>query len=455
MISSTDEIATAVECLVWGLSRCLKVYRIPLEDCESSALPNAASVRHKCQNIFKDIITDLGRVEQSLSNSEETMDDAPLIFDTFKTISGQRSFCDLSSESLKFLLFQAMMEILIRRTYTEDDIKHMWNLCYQDCKHDCKQAKKVRTFQAAYGPEKAINYYTQNSFLYRLINRAFRLEDTDRIFQFGCYLADLHEQLKNLANEQRNTGRQYSKTFYRGKRFSADVIQKFKDNEHHLITMNGLFSTTKDFNVSTAFAGIEGHHNGYHRVIFEINVNEAAANLIRPYANVRDVAAIQDENEVLFFMGSVWKIQSVTEYDNNVWYIVLDSCADYDAELITYIEETRRDCSYLILGNILRELGDYVNAKNSYMRMLEDVKDRKLPNEIRGLVHFEMGELADYQGIYMEALEHYGKALQFIGTMGRHCVSVPSSPRPLFAHRTGASELHILNNKGRAYLRDG
>jgi tetratricopeptide (TPR) repeat protein len=458
IISITNKEATTIEKFVQRRDQFRKSYRLPLDHYTSSVLPNLASVHSMIKTDFATIIEDLRKSEQPPTNIKDTTDDnntieeSTLAFNTFTLISAEKSFCDLTQESLKFLLFQSLVEVLVRMPYTPNAFEHMWNLCLTDCTVHRTDREKIKKIAEEYEQKKAIYCYTQSSCLFRLINRAFRLEDVERIFRFGCYLADLYEQLELLHKEQRSNGSHNTKTFYRGKRFSTDVLQQFQDNVGHLIAMNGLFSTTVDYDTSTMFAGIGAHQDDYQRVIFEINIDCTKTHLIRPHANIKECSANPDENEVLFFMGFVWKIESMEKWTPNHWYIVLKSCADYDHELIAYIEESRRECTYLTLGNILRELGDYANANNFYERMLDN---KNLTDEIRSHVYFNMAMVADDQGAYLQALRYLRQAEEFIKPIATSNNKVLAPSRPLFAHSIVASHLHVWNNKGRCYLKDG
>lgn len=476
--SLNDAEAKSIDGLVREHSQYRWSYRLKLEHHASSALPELASVRSMLEKHFGNIIENFQTTEQLhpseenimewmenvidapenteqlhpseeniMEGAENVIDELPPLFGTFQSISVQCSFCDLTKESLKFLLLQSIIEVLIRKHYEEKDLRKMWNLCCKDCP---REAQKIQQTKAAYKRQNAIRHYTESSFLFRLVNRAFRLEDIERIFRFGCYIADVHQQLEELANNK--SVNQNTKMFFRGKRYSTDVVQQFKDSIKHLISLNGLLSTSEDYDTSTMFSGFEGNNKDYQSVIFEININCTMKKLIRPYANISEVSTKPDENEVLFFMGFVWKLKSMEEMLPNTWYIVLESCTDCDTQLIQYIEESRRSCTYLTIGNILRELGDYANATNFYQRML---KEKNLSDETCGHLYFNMAMLAEDRGEYLQAQNYLQQAETFIETTPTHSSEVLALPRGLFAYDIVPSRMRIFNNLGRTYLTDG
>ncbi|CAF2843797.1 unnamed protein product [Rotaria sp. Silwood2] len=449
--------ATAIKKLVAERPQFQSSYETKLEDDTSSMVPNLASVRSKMEKIFGKIISDLKNLPGINSNSEENINNERIMheptinIDTFKSISAQNSFVDLDTQSLKFLLFQSLIEMLVTMTYQEKAFNHLWDLCSMNTKISRNDEKNIQRIRNEYQSNNPIYHYTQSSFLFRLINQVFRLEDVENIFRFGCLLADLYKQLEKLAKKQNRNKNTITEKFYRGKRFSTEIVQQFKDHVNHLISMNGLFSTTESPDVRDIFSGSGEVQGDYHSVEFEINIEPATTNLIRPYANVREVSAIQDDDEVLFFMGFVWKIVSMTETSSNHWHIILQSCKDYDPQLITYIEEARRNCTYLSIGNILRELGDYSHANNFYQRMLKET----MSVEIRADVYFQMAILEENRGEYMTAQVYYEQAVKLFKPRVTNDKDEVASSKPLFSQVIGPTRAQALNNLGRIYFKDG
>ncbi|CAF2041438.1 unnamed protein product [Rotaria magnacalcarata] len=199
---------------------------------------------------------DLERTKSSVLSTDDASDyevnvsdELTVTFNTFKPISGRATFCDLNKESLKFLLTQALTEIMAHMHYDEHHFNQMWNLFHQRCFVNATAAQKIRNLADDYKADQAINYYSQDSCLFRFLNEILRLENFENLFKFGCYISDLYNQLENLEKQQIQNGRQ-NITVFRGKKYPTHVIQQLKDSVGNLITLNGLISTTKMYNVA-------------------------------------------------------------------------------------------------------------------------------------------------------------------------------------------------------------
>ena len=69
----------------------------------------------------------------------------------------------------------------------------MLEIYYKDKK---EELKVLQEFESNYKLEKAIWWYTEQTFFYRLLNQVFRQRNIELLFLFGFYLNDIHRQLK-------------------------------------------------------------------------------------------------------------------------------------------------------------------------------------------------------------------------------------------------------------------
>jgi hypothetical protein len=70
--------------------------------------------------------------------------------------------------------------------------------CYAD---NLAELRKIDEFERDYVPYMALWWYTRDSFVYRLLNKAFRLKNIDQIYKFRYIITDLVKQLRILQTE--------------------------------------------------------------------------------------------------------------------------------------------------------------------------------------------------------------------------------------------------------------
>ncbi|CAF1186448.1 unnamed protein product, partial [Didymodactylos carnosus] len=89
--------------------------------------------------------------------------------------------CQLSSENGTFMWYQIIIDLLFRlpSTHTSVGLNDLLKYCRQEYKDNQKELNKIQEFEEYYTPDKAIYWYTKDSFLYRLLNKAFRQQNID------------------------------------------------------------------------------------------------------------------------------------------------------------------------------------------------------------------------------------------------------------------------------------
>ncbi|CAF3615649.1 unnamed protein product, partial [Rotaria sp. Silwood2] len=82
--------------------------------------------------------------------------------------------------------------------------------------------------------------------------------------------------------------------------------------------------TTTSLQIALAFANVSSNNNDFTRVLFCIETNLYVQHK-RPYANISNFSMFSDEDEVLFAMGSLFRIQYIDILDriNNIPVIYL------------------------------------------------------------------------------------------------------------------------------------
>lgn len=258
-----------------------------------------------------------------------------------------------------------------------------------------------------------------------------------RVYRCRKYVTDLHGNLVKIFKLQQNS--QKSKTLYRGKRIPVATLQKLIDYQGCLISINGFLSATHNIDVAIAFSGGCGMRDGYGSAVFEMHIDE---NMTRPCANIDDISQFKDEEEVLFSLGSVWKIESV-EYLETYWKVVLFSYSKADSQLVKIKRCLIHGPTLLSLGDILRKQGDLAKAERFYNRMLEDVS----LTEKKGFLYHALGQTYLERDQINDAVKYLQMALSLIESQSDENIDI-LPPFYLYTPNDRPTRIKILNNIG-------
>ncbi|CAF0934735.1 unnamed protein product [Adineta steineri] len=282
----------------------------------------------------------------------------------------QKSMKDLSQESASFLLHQMLVYILKQMSQDKQSKKQMLDMCRDYYNQNKKELKKIEEFQNTYTRDKAIEWYTDECFLYKLLNKALRTEDIELLFTFRFFIIDLCSVIEQENQLLKNKG---TLTLYRGTQMSREEFEKIKENIGKTISTNGFLSTSRNINVSLAFIDINSESNDFASVLFEIKADPLLKTVI--FADVGDRSRMKDEEEVLFNLNSLFKIVSVC-FDPalTVWKVQLnatDEGAEKVEEYLLLTKQQMEECSPLIYFGrlLLYELGQ-VDRAGKYFNML-------------------------------------------------------------------------------------
>ncbi|CAF1449663.1 unnamed protein product [Rotaria sp. Silwood1] len=384
-------------------------------------------------------------MKSSSSRCRESVDPPP--WSVWNSKIMENSFRYWKKESPEFFLFQTLTRILTRmKCDHEQSLAEMIAECRLYYIDDTAEVKKIDAVENNYKSNDAIWHYTTDSFLFRLVGRAFRSEDFERIFIFRRYIIDLHSELDKLIKEQESL--QKILRLYRGKKLCPTILQQLQDNIGALISMNGFLSTTLSRDTALeVFAGVGHNRNDCESVLFEFCIDET---ITRTYADISVISQYPEEEEVLFTIGSIWKINSVQKNNDLYWIVTLSSCSDVNLRIIQYFEQLADDSTFLMLGDVLRELGQHVKAEKFYYKMLDE---STIKDETRVTLYYNIAMINVEQGRDSMALMHFQQAEKLISA--RVFDTEPLIPQPLYSSSTVPPRIHILNNMACLYQKNG
>lgn len=198
--------------------------------------------------------------------------------------------------------------------------------------NDAEQKKIDRFAEQNCTEDVIIHWYTRDSFVYRLINKALRTLNIDIIFKFRFFIIELYRQLKSYHTNYIEsllftpTHTEKIRTVYRGQLISTDELEKLKNSVGNTISSTSFLSTTEDEIMARGFiAGAPSSNSA----LFEINIPDSYYDQISdslsynaPFFKVNSVSQFRGESEIIFSMGTNFRIISIEQ--DSVWHIRLE-----------------------------------------------------------------------------------------------------------------------------------
>ncbi|CAF1225915.1 unnamed protein product [Adineta steineri] len=312
-----------------------------------------------------------------------------------------------------FMYTQIIKEIVLTIKFKENHIQDYFDYCRDAFASDTKEIENIKQLEDQYHNKTPIYWYSCQMFLYPMLNRALRLMDGDIITRMGFFIGDLHRQIEKLHKEQyADTTAAKTFTVYRGQGLSAGDFEQMSKIKGGLISFNNFLSTSKDREVSYFFAESNQANPDLVGVFFVIEVDPSQS--ISPFASIAGISKFQGEEEVLFSMHSVFRIQDIKQIggDNRLYEVNLTLTADNDLRLNRLTDHIRQESfpdeeGWYRLGLVLRKIGQFDKAEDIYQVLLDQTNDDKNKTPI----YSQLGSIKADQGKYKEALTLYEKSL--------------------------------------------
>ena len=247
-----------------------------------------------------------------------------------------------------------------------------------------------------------------------MLNRALRLMEIDLIIKIGFFLKDLHNHIVRLHVAQFDTHHHLdSFVVYRGQGLSQTNFDELQQTQGGLLAFNNFLSTSLDRAVAFAFAESIQYNPDMIGVLFQITIDLTIQS--SQFANVKEVSYYQGEDEILFSMHSIFRIEQIKPIDGytRLWQVDLILTSDNDPQLHELTEYIRQETSpdaegWHRLGNLLIKLGQLDKAEQVYDILLEQTIDER---EIGNIYHMS-GLIKYYQRKNEDAVQYYEQSIK-------------------------------------------
>ncbi|CAF3721502.1 unnamed protein product [Rotaria sordida] len=359
-------------------------------------------------NDFKKIIgiyINLNDLYKSIKEQIDLVDKQIQTFSFFD--QHQKSTKDLSKESAEFLWFQLFNYVITRLPRNQQAKQQMIQICKDYYRGNTNEMKLINQFEKNYQSKDAILWYSKQSFIYKLINKALRTEDIDLLYIFRFFIGDLSKNLQ-YEHEKILLSKEKKLNVYRGVKLNKEEFNKLKENQKKLISTNGYLSTSRRKSLALNFALKPTERIDVVSILFHIqcDIKQIDKNII--FADIKQFSAYPEEEEILFDLNACFEIESIEENDS---LQIIKMNLSNEGQKITndFIELTQKETEEIsvsiVFGRLLCDLGEYDKSQKYFQQLFNDSQD-----EDRAWIEFNIGRTLDYKGEWNEAREYYDRA---------------------------------------------
>jgi tetratricopeptide (TPR) repeat protein len=362
---------------------------------------------------IKGVFTEISPICEALKKTAQQCEHNAISMSFVATNTGDASSKILDRLDPSFMYTQILKEILLTINFEEKHIKDFSDYCREVFARDGQEPTQVDKLEREYHNKTPICWYTYEGFLYSMLNCALRLMDVDIIVRMGFFIIDLHRHIDQLHSEQCAL-QSSSEAFmlYRGQGLSKEDFEQITKNKGGLISFNNFLSTSKDRDVSLTFAKSNQDHPDLVGVLFTLAIDPAQSTT--PFASIRGVSYFPEEDEVLFAMHTVFRINDIKSMDGNsrLFEVNLTITGGNDQDLRALTDRIREETfpaneGWYRLGLVLLKMGQSDKAQEVYEVLLEQTTNETE----KGPIYHQLGRVKNNQGEHQEAITFYEKAL--------------------------------------------
>ncbi|CAF3545496.1 unnamed protein product [Adineta steineri] len=254
---------------------------------------------------------------------------------------------------------QLIIDTLLQMKTITADKDELIKICSNTYSNDNNTLSIIHEFEQNYHSNQALWWYTRESFLCRLLNKALSIKNLDLLFFCGFFLRDMQKLIeKNQCNA--------SIQVYHGQLISNDELSTLRNSVGHCISINTFLSAI--FNRKQIILSLNKFliQEDLVRVLFEIDAI-TSADKSKAFAIITQFTYLPVEKQVLFMLGSVFQLVDIClDSKNNLWIakiVLVNIKKDYD------------ETNLISCGHLLRQMKKFDDAEKYFSRLLKEIPE--------------------------------------------------------------------------------
>ncbi len=212
--------------------------------------------------------------------------------------------------------YQEFLQVICRESYTQNELQKAFEECRAVYSHDRNYLTKINNCQENYSPNRILELYTEDSFLYRIVNDTLRCQIPYAILKVRPFIVDLNQRLYTLMRQQ--TYSLVNKTFFHGQYMSITEFNHLRTREGKYIMINSFWSTSENKTIAENFIPDKPTFaSNKIRVLCKIKIDDydyLQPDLLSPFASIKESSTKPEELEVLFSPGTEFLIEYIDDH---------------------------------------------------------------------------------------------------------------------------------------------
>jgi tetratricopeptide (TPR) repeat protein len=313
-----------------------------------------------------------------------------------------------------FMYDQLFRDIVF--TVQDENMQDIYEYCEKQYRRNLQAQQMLKVLKQNYSSNSAIFWYSQESFLYRMLNKALRTHQYDMLYLLRVFIRHLHEQI--VAKQQKDDIDE--QILFRGQAMEKEDFERLRISQGGLLCFSSFLSTSSDREVGLYFARQALKDRRKVSILMEITVYKSTS---VPVANITNFSAYKTEQEWLFSIGSVFRIGSLELLPDGIWLVHLTLTNDQDEQLSALKEHFKKSMTdqntCFSFARLMYQLAAWRKSEYFYLMALETETTWQRRSTFYNNLAMVKGELNQYD----QALAYYNKSLELKQTAGSDSVS--------------------------------
>lgn len=303
--------------------------------------------------------------ERSRTKTKRSAPDVP---DTATASSSPPSEQNQSGNglSLGYFQMQLLLECLLRVPYDASAHDELIAMCYEQFNSNHNELRMLRELKDRYSPSRALWWYAQECFLYKILNNSLESQDIRNLFLLRGILRDVEQQIR----QHRCSTPLH---LYRSQLMPTELLDRWISSVGQCVAVNSFLSATTSHEVAMTFLNASQEGRSKHeRVLLEIDADPRVLGS-KPFVQLGVLDFSNDKHEVLFMFGSIFMINNITCGNDGLYTVELTLYSDTDHELTPIFDDMKakyasKPMNLLTFTRVLYDLDRFDEAEE-YVRL--------------------------------------------------------------------------------------